>query len=161
MTSQSGCDKTQNAGTWNSGIQNSKSGTLKHGTTSLVRGLSWSEFQYFPMQIKLNTSFYSSRRIFKYIIYFFLILFIHHLNCYQLHIYIHYLYFYILYISYIINIFHALYFASINCIFFVSCKNLPCAMLISHIMQLLFFISNSRKTSFFCLYHHSCEISTY
>ena len=42
--------------------------------------------------------------------------------------------------------------------FFVSCKNLPCAMLVSHVMELLFFIANSPKTSFYCLYYHSCEI---
>ena len=34
-------------------------------------------------------------------------------------------------------------------IFLFSCRNLPCAMLISHIRQSLFFIANSPKTSFF------------
>ena len=54
------------------------------------------------MQIKKNTSFYSSRSIFKYIISIVYILFIHHLNCYQLHIYI--IYIFICYISVILYI---------------------------------------------------------
>ena len=32
-----GCVKTQNAGTRNSGIRSNKSGTVKRGTTSLIR----------------------------------------------------------------------------------------------------------------------------
>ena len=64
-----------------------------------------------------------------------------------------------LYISYNTNTFHALYITSINNIFFVSCKDLSCAMLISHIMQLLFFIANFPKTSFFYLHFHYCEFT--
>ena len=43
-------------------------------------------------------------------------------------------------------------------IFLFPCKNLPRAMFISQIMQLLFFIANSPKASFFCMYFHSCEV---
>ena len=120
----------------NSKTRKNKSGIVKGGTTSLVR--------------------YNA---YKYIVKIFCILFIHYLNCYQLHIYIIYILIcyisvalYITYLSSMHNI------SQVLIIFFLfPCKNLPCAMLISHIMQLLFFIANSPKTSFFYLYYQSCE----
>ena len=113
----------------NGKARNNKSGTVKRGTASLVRyNADYLDLKFTIFQCKSNRIL-----VFTPVEGFSNILFIHHLNCYQLHIYIIY--------------------------FFVSCKNLPCdAMLISHIMQLLFFIANSPKTSFFCLYYHSCDI---
>ena len=123
----------------NGKTRKNKSGTVKSWATSLVR--------------------YNA---YKYIIKFFCILFIHHLNCYQLHTYI--IYIFICYISVILYITH-LSMQNISQVLIINflfpCRNLPCAMLISHIMQLLFFIANSPKTSFFCLYYHSCEFYWY
>ena len=63
----------------------------------------------------------------------------------------HYIYFYILYISYIINIFHTLYIICINYIILVSSKNLPCTMLTTHTIQLLFFIAIPLDFLFICI----------
>ena len=136
---QKGCGKTRNARTQNSGIRNNKSGTVKRGTTSLVRlNADYLHLNFNISQCKSNSiliftpvegfsnrywygqgNYLSHNTLFKFVY----ILFIHNLNCHQLHIY--YLYFEMLYISYIINIFDALYIIWMNYMFlFPSCKNL-------------------------------------
>ena len=115
-----GCRKTQNARTRISRIWNNKSGMVKRGTTSLVLfnvdylHLNFNIFNcksnrihiFTPVEDFSNRCWYgqgnylSQNTLFKFVY----VLFIHNLNCHQLHMY--YLCFEMLYISYIINIFH-------------------------------------------------------
>ena len=123
-------------------IQNSKMQNNKSGTTSLVQlnadylHLNFNIFQCKSNRIHIFTPAegfsnrywygqgnYLSHNTFKFVY----ILFIHNLNCHQVHIY--YLYFKMLYISYIINIFHALYISLelIICFCFLPAKIFPSA----------------------------------
>ena len=107
----------------NGKTRNNKSGTVKRGTTSLVRlnadylHLNFNIFQCKSNRIHSFTpvegfskrycywqgNYVSHNALFEFVY----ILFIHNLNCHQLHIC--YLYFEMLYVSYIINILHTLY----------------------------------------------------